>query len=231
MRTQKLISALMAAIFATSGVLATAITANADSDRDNKGKNDRREDRRDDRRDYRQDYRRDDRREDRRGDRREYRQDYRRDYRYDNRWDYRPPARYYRPAPVVIVPPRQRYGNVIIVKPYNHYPRYKRIYSDDHFWGWLAFTAITLKLLDNLNEQQQREHEAALLRATQVPLGNSVIWSQGHASGSVTPVWEGPSNTGMYCREYRHDVTIGGKTESAYGTACRQPDGSWEIVE
>jgi surface antigen len=25
-------------------------------------------------------------------------------------------------------------------------------------------------------------------------------------------------------------VTIVGKTERAYGTACRQPDGSWKIV-
>lgn len=29
------------------------------------------------------------------------------------------------------------------------------------------------------------------------------------------------------CREYTMDVVIGGRTEKAYGTACRQPDGSW----
>lgn len=33
-----------------------------------------------------------------------------------------------------------------------------------------------------------------------------------------------------YCREYQTDVTINGKTKRAYGTACRQPDGSWEVV-
>ena len=32
-----------------------------------------------------------------------------------------------------------------------------------------------------------------------------------------------------YCREYQHTVTIDGKQEKAYGTACRQPDGSWKI--
>jgi surface antigen len=31
------------------------------------------------------------------------------------------------------------------------------------------------------------------------------------------------------CREYTMDATIGGQTEQVYGTACRQPDGSWLI--
>lgn len=30
------------------------------------------------------------------------------------------------------------------------------------------------------------------------------------------------------CREFQRDVTIAGKTEKAYGTACLQPDGTWK---
>ncbi len=30
------------------------------------------------------------------------------------------------------------------------------------------------------------------------------------------------------CREYTIDAVIGGKKEKVYGTACRQPDGSWK---
>ena len=33
------------------------------------------------------------------------------------------------------------------------------------------------------------------------------------------------------CREYTLDAKIGGETEQIYGTACRQADGSWLIVE
>ncbi len=33
---------------------------------------------------------------------------------------------------------------------------------------------------------------------------------------------------GQQCREYQRTVTIDGKTETAYGTACRQPDGTWK---
>ena len=45
----------------------------------------------------------------------------------------------------------------------------------------------------------------------------------------MTPTRTFDSGTGP-CREYKMDATIGGKTEQIYGTACRQPDGAWKIV-
>lgn len=35
---------------------------------------------------------------------------------------------------------------------------------------------------------------------------------------------------GEYCREYTKTVTVGGKLQSSYGTACLQPDGDWKII-
>ena len=35
---------------------------------------------------------------------------------------------------------------------------------------------------------------------------------------------------GAQCREFEQTVTIDGKTETAYGTACRQPDGTWKQI-
>lgn len=35
---------------------------------------------------------------------------------------------------------------------------------------------------------------------------------------------------GRYCREYQTTATVGGRVQNMYGTACRQPDGAWEIV-
>lgn len=35
---------------------------------------------------------------------------------------------------------------------------------------------------------------------------------------------------GTYCREYTKTVTIGRKRTEAYGTACMQGNGQWEIV-
>jgi len=47
--------------------------------------------------------------------------------------------------------------------------------------------------------------------------------------GSVTPQPAYQANNGQYCREYVETVVIDGKEQKAYGTACRQPDGSWEL--
>ena len=63
------------------------------------------------------------------------------------------------------------------------------------------------------------------------PSGQSVAWKNpdsGH-SGTVTPVRTFQSG-GTYCREYQQTVTIDGKQQPSYGTACRQPDGSWKIT-
>lgn len=38
-------------------------------------------------------------------------------------------------------------------------------------------------------------------------------------------------NEGDYCREYHHTVFINGARHEAYGHACREPDGSWHIVD
>jgi len=50
-------------------------------------------------------------------------------------------------------------------------------------------------------------------------------------SGSFTPVRTYYSQNSQPCREYQQTVTIGGRSEQVYGTACRQADGSWKIVQ
>ncbi len=44
---------------------------------------------------------------------------------------------------------------------------------------------------------------------------------------TVTPTRTYDASSGP-CREYTVDAVIGGKPEKVYGTACRQPDGSWK---
>ena len=36
--------------------------------------------------------------------------------------------------------------------------------------------------------------------------------------------------SGAPCREYIIKAVVGGRPDDVYGTACRQPDGSWKIV-
>jgi surface antigen len=119
----------------------------------------------------------------------------------------------------------------VVVRPHGHwYHGYGHYSNDDSAWKWLAFTAITLKVLDNLNESQQRKHEAAQVEATTAAVGQPVAWQEGSASGSVTTTSESQNSAGEYCREFQQEITVGGETEQAYGTACQQPDGAWKIV-
>lgn len=62
--------------------------------------------------------------------------------------------------------------------------------------------------------------------------GQTLPWSnpQSGNSGSFTPAGYYQNNTGQYCREFSQTINVGGRTERGYGTACRQPDGSWQIV-
>lgn len=47
---------------------------------------------------------------------------------------------------------------------------------------------------------------------------------------TVTPVRTYENHAGAYCREYFTDAIVGGRHERIYGTACRQPDGSWQAA-
>jgi hypothetical protein len=126
----------------------------------------------------------------------------------------------------------RHYRNVVVRRPYGHWYRgYGHHRHDDDAFRWLAFTAITLALLNHLSESQQRAHEAAQIQATTAPVGQPIVWNQGGASGDVMTTRDGTDMAGNYCREFQQTVTIGGQTEQAYGTACQGPDGAWQMVQ
>ena len=85
------------------------------------------------------------------------------------------------------------------------------------------------------NVLDQRDRELAMQTAQRAletaPTGTSSAWhnpDNGH-SGSFTPTHTYQEASGRYCREYQQEVVVGGQRERAYGTACRMPDGSWQI--
>ncbi len=64
------------------------------------------------------------------------------------------------------------------------------------------------------------------------PTGTTGSWvnpDNGH-SGTMTPRRTFESLSGENCRDYETTVTIDGRTESAYGTACRRGGGRWMIM-
>ena len=140
---------------------------------------------------------------------------------------------YYKPAPtrVIVVPERRRYRNVWVVRNYGHrYHGYGHYRQDQDAYKWIAFSAISVALINNMTEYQQRGYEDAQIRATTAPIGETIRWNDAGAAGTVTATREGTSSTNRYCREFQKTVTIGNRTEQAYGTACMQPDGAWEVI-
>lgn len=65
-----------------------------------------------------------------------------------------------------------------------------------------------------------------------VETGQPVVWRNPDAGAQYTMV---PTRTyetsGTYCREYTTRALLGSRSQEAFGTACRQPDGSWRIVQ
>lgn len=111
------------------------------------------------------------------------------------------------------------------------HPGYGPYHGDPEAWQWLGLAGFTLHLLDMMTEPQRRAHQYAQIQATSAPIGQRIQWAENGAGGTVVALRDGTDTaTGAYCREFQQEVTIGGRLERSYGTACRQPDGAWKIV-
>ena len=88
-----------------------------------------------------------------------------------------------------------------------------------------------------IGESLDRADQLAMQHATQdtletSPSGATSTWQNPDSgnSGTITPTQTYQQSDGTYCREFQQTVTVGGQTQEAYGTACRMPDGSWQII-
>lgn len=63
------------------------------------------------------------------------------------------------------------------------------------------------------------------------PDNRTIVWNNPETGGSyrLTPTRAYQAD-GRFCREYVTTATVGGRSQQVYGTACRGPDGSWQIV-
>jgi surface antigen len=79
---------------------------------------------------------------------------------------------------------------------------------------------------------QMHVEQTAQQALERYPDGQSASWQNpntGH-SGYTVPTATYQTPQGQYCREYQTAVVVDGQTQSAHGTACRQPDGSWQLA-
>ncbi|WP_190235448.1 hypothetical protein [Allorhizobium terrae] len=79
---------------------------------------------------------------------------------------------------------------------------------------------------DLSNGQKQRALEAEYKALETSPSGQKVTWRDDDAAGEV--VAAAPYQVGnQNCRQYKHTVTMDGKSYQGRGAACRNDDGTW----
>tara|TARA_R110000824_G_scaffold366730_3_gene555822 strand:+ start:87505 stop:88008 length:504 start_codon:yes stop_codon:yes gene_type:complete len=103
-------------------------------------------------------------------------------------------------------------------------------------WATGAGVLLGSLLGSSIGQSLDRADQAYLTRSTQTALesgraGQPVEWRNPDSGnyGTVVPQ-QAYQRDNTYCREYSQNIVVGGKSERAYGTACRQPDRSWQIV-
>lgn len=98
--------------------------------------------------------------------------------------------------------------------------------------GGLAGAFLGNQIGKSLDKADQAYAERATQQAQAAPIGQTIAWNNPDSgnSGTITPRQDGYDARGNYCREYETTVTIDGRVERATGTACRQSDGSWVVV-
>ncbi len=78
------------------------------------------------------------------------------------------------------------------------------------------------------DEDKKRAYAAEVDALERGPSGAPVAW-RNPDSGRYGTVVPGPSysEAGRNCRSFTHTIYIDGRPQTARGTACRNPDGTW----
>jgi surface antigen len=95
--------------------------------------------------------------------------------------------------------------------------------------GALAGAFIGGAIGKNMDANDRRNMNQALESNT---VGQPAYWQNQNTGNSYTvvPTKNVSVDGNQYCREYRTTANVAGKAQQVYGTACRQPDGSWKVV-
>ena len=94
------------------------------------------------------------------------------------------------------------------------------------FLGAWAGSEVGRSMDEDDRRYATQAHEQAFVS------GQTMRWNNPDSGnhGIVQPGRDGTNTaTGAYCREFQTTIVVDGISEQAYGTACRQPDGTWEI--
>ncbi len=100
--------------------------------------------------------------------------------------------------------------------------------------GVLAGGLIGNKIGKSLDCRDQQYHSDTTQNTLErQPTGTTRTWTNpdsGH-SGAVTPTKTYIAADGMPCRDFTQTINVDGQQEEINATACRQADGTWQIID
>jgi len=125
------------------------------------------------------------------------------------------------------VAPPYYYG----ARPYYSEPR--PYYAPRSYYSYYPVGGIVVfspPMRDRLSARTRGVYVDAYRSALAAPVGEPINWRDGRISGEVTTTRDGWAGN-RYCREFRQNIIVDGRTEEAYGTACRNDaDTDWQII-
>lgn len=99
--------------------------------------------------------------------------------------------------------------------------------------GTLLGLMVGNSIGQSLDKADMMYAQRAEQQAYRAPIGQSISWNnpENGRHGTVTPIKDGRTDDGRYCREYKHTIYIDSRAETAVGQACENADGTWSIVQ
>lgn len=99
--------------------------------------------------------------------------------------------------------------------------------------GALIGLAVGNSIGSSLDKADVAYAQQAEQKAYSAPVGKQISWNNPESgrSGTITPVRDGRSSTGQYCREFKSSIFIDGEAQTATGTACQGANGKWQVVQ
>jgi len=147
---------------------------------------------------------------------------------------YRPPPTYYAPGPVYVAPGGAVAGGAMLGAITGGVIGGELGHGSGAIVGSILGAFVGMGIGQSIDANDRMAAEDAAGRAYwNVPVGQPVTWNNPGSgnSGTIVTVRDGTDSSGNYCREYQQTVRVGGKSSQAYGTACRQADGAWRIID
>ncbi len=95
--------------------------------------------------------------------------------------------------------------------------------------GW-GFVPVMAQQMEDSDQRVITENIQSTLEYNQTNQAAPWVNPDTGNAGTTVPLRTFANSGGQPCREFVSTIVIAGEEQQGYGTACRQPDGTWQIV-